>query len=54
MQQSGHLDQNTMLLAMVKDLLVDRRSTRRQKLITAGFYFMMVAVPAVVYMWLYA
>jgi protease-4 len=53
-QQAGTLDQNTVLLAMVKDLLVDRRSTRRQKLITAGFYFMMLAVPALVYMWLYA
>jgi protease-4 len=54
LQQTGPLDQNTVLLALVKDLLVDRRATRRQKLATSLIYFLMIATPIVLYVWLYA
>lgn len=51
---AGEVDQTVVLRAMVRDMLVDRRADRRAKLGKAVLYFLMFALPAVLYVSFYA
>lgn len=51
---AGEIDQTVVLRAMVRDMLVDRRADRRAKLGKAALYFLMFALPAVLYVGFYS
>ena len=48
------IDQSVVLRAAVIDLLIDRRAERRSRTLRASLYFLMFAVPAVLYVSFYA
>jgi len=47
-------DQQSVMRAMAHDLLMDRRSERRSRLAKAGLYFLMFALPALLYVSFYS
>lgn len=50
----GEVDQTLVFRAAFKDLLIDRRAERRSKTLRAVLYFLMFALPAVLYVGYYA
>lgn len=50
----GEVDQSLVFRAAFKDLLLDRRAERRSKTMRAFLYFLMFALPAVLYVGFYA